>query len=288
MATKLLKGGYAGVEFSSVSTFATLTEILRPLKAGTFITPETQKDDFADGSVGAAGKTVKIGVRSADVDNTAGSAYALLKTAEEASTPTHFRYVGIQNAQMIHDCETAWDEQAVANVTQSADAVNFKVGLKSAKFDILVAASTGIVGSKAITALDLTTRKGLTLWIKSNVALNANDFQILLDDTALCASPIETLNIPAVLQNVWTKVYLPFATPASLTAVVAVGLKMAVDKGAIVVNIDDVRALADHVNVLNVIPQVEFEHNEQGKFSAMRVTGQAAGAAESDVLALNV
>lgn len=287
MATKLFKGGYSGVEFSSVPTFATVTEILKPLKAGTFVTPGSQSDEFADGTVGAAGKTAKIGVRSPYVNAEAGSAYALLKAAEEAQTPQHFRFLGIQNGILISDCETIWTEIG-ANVAITADPVSVKAGLYSARFAVDDAASIGVLAVVAIPALNLAARKGISMWIMSSIALNAGDIQLLLDDAANCASPLETLNIPAILETRWVKVYLPLANPASDVAIISVGLKMAVDKGAIVVNIDDVRAIADHVNVLNVIPQVEFEPNEQGKFDAMRVTGQAAGATEADILVFNV
>jgi hypothetical protein len=47
----------------------------------------------------------------------------------------------------------------------------------------------------------------------------------------MCASPHETLNIPAVeTANQWQRVYIAFANPAAGTSIISIGLKMIVDK----------------------------------------------------------
>jgi hypothetical protein len=145
----------------------------------------------------------------------------------------------------LEDCEDAWNEQVVGNVTSTLDAADFKVGSGSAKFDIAAGASSGIVGSEAINIASLASYTHVAMWIKSTVDLAANDFQLLLDNTANCASPLETLNIPAIVANTWTQVRMALANSSTDLTLISIGLKMAVDKGALVVNVDDVRAITE-------------------------------------------
>jgi hypothetical protein len=142
---------------------------------------------------------------------------------------------------VIEDCEDAWNEQVIAEVTSAADAADKVVGANSQKFSIGEAFTTGLIGSEAFAAaLNLTKTQGLLLRIKSTKAQAAGDIQILLDDTAQCASPLETLSVPALVANTWTRVFLPFANPAALGAIISIGAKLNVDAGAQDIWIDDV------------------------------------------------
>jgi hypothetical protein len=285
---KTIRGGYALVEFDTDVNFTNTHEITALLKAGTGLTPKTPTEEMADGTNRGVLKTMSVGIRSANVDNAAGSAYALLKAAEVAGTLIHFRFISLSGGLLIEDCEDAWNEQAVSNVTSTAD-VDCKVGSYSAKMAVGAAVAAGaILGSEAIPSLDLSTRKQISLWIKSSVTINANDLQLLLDQHANCASPLESLNIPALVANTWTKIALTLANPASDIAIISIGAKMVVDKGAFDLFIDDVRAIADNVVVKSVPVSVDFEMNEYGKANAMKVTGECSAAIESDLLNLNI
>lgn len=140
----------------------------------------------------------------------------------------------------IFACDSAFDEQVIGNVTQSADSSDKQEGTSSSKFVVAAGFATGIIGTKAVSSLSLAGRTHISLWVKSSVATSNGDLQILLDDTANCASPLETLNIPALVANVWTKVYLTLANPHTDTAIVSVGLKLATDLGAQSVWLDDI------------------------------------------------
>jgi hypothetical protein len=147
-------------------------------------------------------------------------------------------------AAVIEDCEDAWDEQAVANVTATADAVTYKVGSKSAKFAIGAAVAAGtIIGSEAISSANLSQYTHIYAWLYSDVALDAGDLQLLLDNTAQCASPLETINIPAIPVNTWTRIRVPLANPDQDLAIISIGIKMVVDKGAFNLFVDDVNAV---------------------------------------------
>ena len=143
---------------------------------------------------------------------------------------------------LIQDCEAAWDEQAIANVTASAEGTIKKVGSYSAKFAVGANFSTGIIGSKAITSTDMSSYNGISCWIYSSVALNTGDWQLLLDNTANCASPLKALNIPSMAATTWYRVYLDGGDMSACTAIISIGLNQVNDKGAMNFYIDDVRA----------------------------------------------
>lgn len=143
---------------------------------------------------------------------------------------------------LVENCEDAWNEQVVAEITSALDNVDYKVGSGSAKITAAAAFATGVAASEAFSALNLTGMTHIRAWIKSDVATAAGDLQILLSNQVNCASPLETLNVPALAAGVWTKVRLRLANPASGIGVVSIGLKIAVDKGAQNIWIDDVQA----------------------------------------------
>lgn len=145
---------------------------------------------------------------------------------------------------VVEDCEDAWDEYVDADVTVTADSTDKKVGSASVKLSVAAGASAGdILATEAISSMDLSGAYQIALWIKCSVATAAGDLQLLLDDTAQCATPLEILNIPVLTANTWTRVALPLATPANLTAVISVGLKYAVDVGACDIWLDDITAI---------------------------------------------
>jgi hypothetical protein len=149
-------------------------------------------------------------------------------------------------ALTVHDCEAAWDELVDGDATVTADAAVFKVGTKSMKAVVAAALSAGdIVATDNFTAKNLSGMTHLGLWFRSSVALDAGDYQILLDDTASCASPIETLNLPAITAaqvDTWVFAKLALSTPANCTAIVSIGLKCAVDKPG-TFYLDDINAI---------------------------------------------
>ena len=151
---------------------------------------------------------------------------------------------------VIEDCEDVWNEYVSVNVTASLDAAVFKVGAGSAKFVMAVGAGVEILASEVISVASLADYTNIGMWVRSSIALAANDLQLLLDETALCATPLETLNIPAITAiNTWTWVKMPLANPATDLLLISVAIKQAVDKGAFTLNIDDIRAIKDGLYV---------------------------------------
>lgn len=146
--------------------------------------------------------------------------------------------------QEVCDCDDAWT--AAANVTATADTTDFKEGTGSAKLVVAAAHTTGIAAYKDFSSLDIHTRGHLHFFIKSTVATAAGDIQILLDDTSGCVSPIETLDVPALIAGVWTRCSVALAHAASDTALISIAVNIAVDKGANTIYLDEVRAVTQY------------------------------------------
>jgi hypothetical protein len=144
-------------------------------------------------------------------------------------------------SQVIDNCDDAWNESAAASVTATADTTDFKNGAGSAKFVVTADLGVEVVATKAVVSMNLAAYTDLLFWVKSSVNMDASDWQLLLDDTANCASPIVTANLPALTADTW-KFCRVSADMSSCTAIISVGLKQAVDKGALTFRIDSVWA----------------------------------------------
>lgn len=140
---------------------------------------------------------------------------------------------------VIDSCDAAWT--AGSNVTATNDTGDKKEGTGSVKLAVAAGAiASQILGYKAVTSFSLVGKTMIGLWIKSSISLNSGDLKYQLDDTAALASPIESINIPAIAANTWTKIYLPLAVPGSDTAIISHGIYQVVDKGAFNLWIDDI------------------------------------------------
>lgn len=106
---------------------------------------------------------------------------------------------------LVEDCEDTWDEQVVSGVALST--TTGKVGTNAARATTTSVGATTILMSETISK-DLSEYDSIILWIRSSVNTAAGDLRILLDDTANCASPLEDLQVPALVANTWTRVLL--------------------------------------------------------------------------------
>jgi len=158
-----------------------------------------------------------------------------------------YKWTQSTKAQLIEDCEDAWDELVDADVTSTADTVDYEVGAASAKLVVADAATAeDILATEVITSSDISGYSYIRLWIKSSVATASGDLQLLLDDTAQCASPLETIDIPALTADTWVQVNIPLANHSSDTAIISVGLKYTVDIGACTIHLDDLQSTSPY------------------------------------------
>jgi len=145
---------------------------------------------------------------------------------------------------LVEDCEDVWTDGSGGQVTCEQGATTYKkVGTYSAKMTVDAGAAAGLLAYENFSAANLSPYTHLRLWIYSTKTVTAGQLQILLDDTNGCASPIETIDVPAMTLNTWYQFWLPIADPTLCTAIASIGIQQAEDLGAFVVYVDDVNAV---------------------------------------------
>jgi len=149
----------------------------------------------------------------------------------------------------IEDCEDVW--VAKPDVSCVQDTTTYKRGTSSIKITPSVSFLTGILCTEVITSKNLSTHDHIHLWVKSSIALDAGDLQLLLDDTAVCASPIESIDLPALEADTWTRVSIALAAVASDTAIISVGFNLTKAKGTFSLNVDDIRSVIEFTGTLD-------------------------------------
>jgi hypothetical protein len=142
---------------------------------------------------------------------------------------------------LVHACGAPWDESVDSGVTVAVDTKNSKRGSGANRFLVNASVSTNVIlATDSFASLDATGYTHLEFWVYSTVAAAAGDFQILLDDTASCASPVETLDVPALTARTWQRVTVALANPELDSALISVGLKQVTDIGATYISLDDI------------------------------------------------
>jgi hypothetical protein len=160
----------------------------------------------------------------------------------------------------LHSCDGVWDESVDSDVTASVDSTNQMEGSGCLKLVIAAgAAADDILATDNITSIDINDCNQIEIWIHSTVALDAGDLHLLLDDTASCASPLETLDIPATAANTPTRHVISLADPSSDVDIISVGIELEVDKGAMTLRVDDIVAsLSDSKEYKDLSPEQWF------------------------------
>ena len=157
---------------------------------------------------------------------------------ENASTKI---YGGLE----VDNCDVspvAWADGSAGDVTPSRETTAPKDGTAFVRLTVAAGAGVELLAYHNITSVNLTAYDSIGFWIRSSVNTNSGDLKFQIDDTAACATPLEDINIPALVANTWTWVNLTLATPANLTAVISIGIYQAVDLGACTIDIDQIVA----------------------------------------------
>ncbi len=136
------------------------------------------------------------------------------------------------------------------------DTQDKKQGTASNKFIIPTAAGTNQIVTESISSKDISKYDYLEGWIKSTVATSSGNLQVLLDDTASCASPLESLDVPALSADSWTYFRVKLANPEIDTAIISIGLKQTgTDLGACTVFLDDLKVVQNDSAVWEIFPK---------------------------------
>jgi len=142
----------------------------------------------------------------------------------------------------ITDCETAWT--ASANVTATADTVQFKENTKSAKLVIATGFTTGLVAYFATGTLDLSTKKQVSFWVKNSAALSASTLSIRLCSDTAGVTTVNTIAIPALPGSTWVPITVDTGSALG-SAIQSVALYADLDPGTQTIFLDNIIACKD-------------------------------------------
>jgi hypothetical protein len=165
----------------------------------------------------------------------------------------------------LHACATTFDEATDGDFTQSLDTKDRKQGTQSLKLVIAAGASAGDFVTDSITSKDISGYDYIEMWVKSTVAASAGNLKLLLDNTASCVSPLETLSIPALSADTWTFVRMALANPETDTAIISVGLEYDADLGACTVWIDDISAVSNDTAEWTTLPRRNWRIDKEAR-----------------------
>ena len=176
----------------------------------------------------------------------------------------------------IHAAGVTFDEKTDGDFTQSLDTKDKKQGTQSLKMVIAVGASAGDFVTDSIASKDLSGYDTIEMWVKSTVATSSGNLKLLLDDTASCASPLETLDIPALSADTWTFVRMSLSNPETDTAIISVGLEYDSDIGAATVWIDDIVAVANDTAEWSTLDRRNWRIDKESRDLVLVRDGQCA------------
>jgi len=145
------------------------------------------------------------------------------------------------SALLIEDCEDVWVAGTGASVIS---VVTGKVGTYCVRDTTTTLGASALMMTEIISK-DLTTYDGVYFWFRSSVNTSAGDLALLLDDTALCATPLEILNLPALTAATWKQCFSRLADPSLLGSLISVGMRQVTDLADGTFDIDDVQALKE-------------------------------------------
>jgi len=157
---------------------------------------------------------------------------------------------GVSN-KTLSLADTVWTSTGASTSTVTADTTDKKEGTASADILMVAGMTTGLAAYKDLdAAVDISKLDSIQLWAKSTSTLALGDYEIVVDDTAGCGSPLENIDLPVLVTSTWTLVTLGISDNSDMTAIKCVGLNVAVDKGATTVNLDKVVAQGQATTLL--------------------------------------
>ena len=146
------------------------------------------------------------------------------------------------SALLLEDCEDVW---VAGTGASTISVVTGKVGTYCVRDTTVTLGAAALMMTEIIAPGTLVAYDGAYFWFRSSVTAAAGDLALLLDDTALCATPLEVLSLPALTAATWKQCFVRFADPTLLGSIISVGLRQVTDLADGTFDIDDVEALAE-------------------------------------------
>jgi flagellin FlaB len=157
---------------------------------------------------------------------------------------------GVTN-QVLSLANTAWTSASSTVVTSTVNTTDKKEGSASANLSIADGFTTGLVAYANLSEpLNLSAADSISVWAKYGTTTAAGDVELVLDDTSGCGSPLENIDLPVLVANVWKGITLAIADNDDMTAINCVGIFLTVDDGAQLLNIDGIVAQGQATNLI--------------------------------------
>ena len=168
--------------------------------------------------------------------------------------------------KLLHNCGTTFDQTPDGDITQSIDTEDYKTGGSSLRLDIATGLAANDFITDSITSVNISKYDYLEFWIKSTVNTNDADLNIHLDDGTVTGdgNDKEALNVPALTADTWKYCRLALQKPEEDTAIVSIGFKMEVDKGAFVVHLDDIKVVKNDTAAWEKLARNTWRIDKQG------------------------
>ncbi len=145
----------------------------------------------------------------------------------------------------LNTAETVWTA-ATNTVTTSATTTYYKVGAYSAGITVSTTTTVNMLATSTVATANLSLQNAVAFWIRSSIDTDRGDLKFVMDETASCLSPDESLSIPALSANTWKFVKLPFeAASTTRDVTTCIGISLATDRGAQVIYVDEVLSSAE-------------------------------------------
>ena len=162
-------------------------------------------------------------------------------------------------ATVITAADSAASWTALGNVTLASETDDRKEGTGSVRMTIAGGFTSGLIAYEDLgSTVDLSGHYAAGLWIKSDTTLASGVLKLLLDDSAGCGSPEESLDVGALTAATWTQVHRNVSDASALTAVACTGLSAPGDPGAIVLLVDLIQGPPEiqrvHLALKNALP----------------------------------
>ena len=141
--------------------------------------------------------------------------------------------------KILSDAEIVW--ATLNNVTATVETTDKKAGEASVKLVIDATFTTGLAAYENMSpAVDLSSTDSYQIWVKSSIATDKGDIELLLSGTSGCTGTTTTMDLPALAADTWKLATMGVIDTFDRDATKCVGLNVAVDNAEQTVFLDKI------------------------------------------------
>ncbi len=165
--------------------------------------------------------------------------------AIDLTPPYYVQDDGTLKSPVLDDCDTAWDNMGTPASTVTIDSADYREPPRSTKITVPAAFGAGTLCGTTFTDTDLTIMNQISVWAKSDTALDAADLTLCLHNGGTDSAAVQTLSFPALSTNTWKKCVLTISSPAAtgMSSIDAMTIHTAdATTNSAVIHIDEVKS----------------------------------------------